>query len=57
MFKLREEYVTQVENYLQHGCGGGFFCSEHLWLVVGHLGNTSWVLGIKAFQWGIIVIA
>ena len=25
MFKLREKYVTQVENYLQHGCGGGFF--------------------------------
>ena len=41
MFKLREKYATQVENYLWYGHGGGFF-------VVNVFGSWWDILGIPA---------
>ena len=41
MFKLREKYATQVENYLWCGCGGVFF-------VVNAFGWWWDILGIPA---------
>ena len=41
VFKLREKYATQVENYLRRGHGGGFF-------VVNVFGQWWDILGIPA---------